>query len=686
MKRVTAILMTICMLLALAACGNASTLAASGESVTVGDTALRPEGEAGKLYENGGLKLMIPLEYDELLLTETPKKAEGGMLFNVSEKASLEASGNEDGAGWLFGISRIDESAMHEMLCYDMSGMELFANDSEGYYYVFNHPTDVRFVRENSEAMARDQEQWNKLTEWAWESVRAGFLAENPQLSPASFGNSELEMFLARVAYQPDVNYSVSTTQYGPLTPESGSFDALPYVERLSSGLILDRAEGEAPDGEYVVLSFPDEDTRFDFFKAEGGENLVRMVWNGDNEALWQLSYTDPAVKASEIMQEWYDALAEAMDVHDLAGMTLGGWTLSEDGAVTEEALNAFNKASGALLGVNYTPVALLGTQLVSGTNYSLLCEASAVTPNAPAYYAVVTVYESLEGETEIRNIVVLDLGDVAESGQIRNSDLPQGKMLGGWTVDRNASVEVEDAVLHLGSQLVSGTNHCVLCKGWVLNFVYEDLEGKTEIKQSVPVDVAALSEAEIEEIEAPAGMTLGGWSLTEDGAMSGEAQKAFEKAMEGFVGVNYTPVALLGTQLVSGTNYCLLCEAAVVYPDAKPYYAVVTVYENLEGAAEIRNIVALDLGDIAESGEIRPAGAPEGELLGGWSIDRDSYLEVPDGVMHLATQVAAGTNHIVLCKGWNLCFAAADTQGKTEITRTVPLDLAALSQAAEAD
>ena len=178
----------------------------------------------------------------------------------------------------------------------------------------------------------------------------------------------------------------------------------------------------------------------------------------------------------------------------------------------------------------------------------------------------------------------------------------------------------------------------------------------------------------------------VGGWTLSEDGAVTDEAQAAFDKALDGLVGVSYQTVALLGTQLVSGTNYCLLCEAAVVYPDAKPYYAVVTVYENLEGEAEIRNIVALDLGDIAESGEIRPAGAPEGELLGGWSIDRDSYLEVPDGVMHLATQVAAGTNHIVLCKGWNLCFAAADTQGKTEITRTVPLDLAALSQAAEAD
>ncbi|MBR6352597.1 MAG: hypothetical protein IKS25_00620, partial [Oscillospiraceae bacterium] len=431
MKRMTAILLAICMLLALTACGGA-TLSAAGESVTVGDTALRPDGEAGQLYENDGLKLLIPMEFNELVLTETPEKAEDGMLFSVSEKASLEAAGNEEGAGWLFGISRIDESAMHAMLCGDMSGREPFALDGEGNYYVFCHPTDVRYVREDNEAMARDQEQWNKLTAWAWESVRADFLAENPQLSPASFGNSELEIFLARIAYQPDVNYSVSTTQYGPLSPESGSFDALPYVERLSSGLILDRYDGEAPDGEYVVLAFPDEETRFDFFKAEGSENLVRMVWNGDNEALFQLSYTDPDVKATGIMQEWYDALAEAMDAQAPAGMTLGGWTLSEDGTVTEEAANAFAGAAEALLGVNYTPVALLGTQLVSGTNYSLLCEAAAVTPNAPAYYAVATVYESLAGETEIRNIVVLDLGDIAESGEIRNSDLPEGTMLGG--------------------------------------------------------------------------------------------------------------------------------------------------------------------------------------------------------------------------------------------------------------
>ena len=178
---------------------------------------------------------------------------------------------------------------------------------------------------------------------------------------------------------------------------------------------------------------------------------------------------------------------------------------------------------------------------------------------------------------------------------------------------------------------------------------------------------------------------TVGGWKLTEDAALTQASQEAFDKAMEGFVGVDYTPLALLGTQLVSGTNYCFLCEATVVYPDAQPYYAIVSVYEDLQGQAEIRNIVALDLGKIEESGTIedsQPDGAP---LLGGWQIDRDSYLEVPDGVMHLASQVAAGSNHVVLCKGWNLCFVYENLEGKTELKATVPLDIAALSQSAGA-
>ena len=91
----------------------------------------------------------------------------------------------------------------------------------------------------------------------------------------------------------------------------------------------------------------------------------------------------------------------------------------------------------------------------------------------------------------------------------------------------------------------------------------------------------------------------------------------------------------------------------------------------------------ALDLGKIEESGTIEDS-QPEGRLLGGWQVDRETSLEVPDGVLHLASQTVAGTNHVVLCKGWSLCFVSADTQGKTEVVKSVPLDIAALSQPAE--
>ncbi len=94
---------------------------------------------------------------------------------------------------------------------------------------------------------------------------------------------------------------------------------------------------------------------------------------------------------------------------------------------------------------------------------------------------------------------------------------------------------------------------------------------------------------------------TAGGWKLTEDGALTEEAQSAFDKAMEGFVGVNYTPLALLGTQLVSGTNYCFLCRGTVVYPGAQPYCALVYIYEDLQGAASITEIAPLDIAALSQ-------------------------------------------------------------------------------------
>lgn len=88
----------------------------------------------------------------------------------------------------------------------------------------------------------------------------------------------------------------------------------------------------------------------------------------------------------------------------------------------------------------------------------------------------------------------------------------------------------------------------------------------------------------------------MGGWEWTDvTEPVPAEALAAFDKAMEGFVGVGYKPVALLGTQLVAGTNYYFLCMATPVVPDPVSHWATVTVYADLAGNAEIISITALD-------------------------------------------------------------------------------------------
>ncbi|MBP3806018.1 MAG: hypothetical protein J6I76_19390 [Oribacterium sp.] len=91
--------------------------------------------------------------------------------------------------------------------------------------------------------------------------------------------------------------------------------------------------------------------------------------------------------------------------------------------------------------------------------------------------------------------------------------------------------------------------------------------------------------------------IVVGGWRASEDVKMTDEAKNAFEKAVSGLTGVNYEPVACLGTQVVAGTNYCILCKATPVTLQATTYYTLVYVYEDLEENAEIASIKNIELG-----------------------------------------------------------------------------------------
>ena len=332
------IVIAVLLTLALAACAATGTgtneqgFQIAGESLDVNGVALRPDGEAARIYENGGMRLLVPLEYDALVEVDIPQDNEEGVLFSVSEKASMEAAkaqdSGDDGAGWLFSIAPVSEERLHEMLCYDMSGAAVFAKDTDGQYYMYYHPTDVRLVRENY----NDKEsidQWTALNEWA-ESVPDSILAENSGLVPEKRGNNAIDMYLARAAYLDGVNYTVSATEYGPM--DGSGFDASRYAERLMNGVTFEPADNsETPDGEYIVLSFPDDDIRFDFFRAEGKEHYIRQVWSGDNETLYRAVFEngDHASDTANIMSAWYNALVTVN----------GGWALDASGFTGEESI-----------------------------------------------------------------------------------------------------------------------------------------------------------------------------------------------------------------------------------------------------------------------------------------------------------------------------------------------------------
>ena len=183
----------------------------------------------------------------------------------------------------------------------------------------------------------------------------------------------------------------------------------------------------------------------------------------------------------------------------------LGGWTKAESPVVPDDVKEAFEAATGELVGAEYEPVAFLESQVVAGMNYLLLAKETIVVPDAVPTYSIVKIYKDAAGEASLAEVL-------------------------------NSEAE-------------------------------------------------ALAAAPGEEGLA------GGWFAPDSVELTDEAKAALEKAAGDLLGAEYEPVALLATQVVAGLNYEILCRITPVVPDAESKYAIVHVYEDLEGNAEITDI-----------------------------------------------------------------------------------------------
>ncbi|MBP3890641.1 MAG: hypothetical protein J6D29_00505 [Solobacterium sp.] len=154
-----------------------------------------------------------------------------------------------------------------------------------------------------------------------------------------------------------------------------------------------------------------------------------------------------------------------------------------------------------------------------------------------------------------------------------------------------------------LASQLVSGNNYAYLAKGTTVTaqpktsyyvvVIYEDLQGKKELKTIKEIDLA-----DIKVLDNKAEGLLGGWQVPADrkGSLPQEASASFEKATQKLMGVSLNPLALLGTQVVSGTNYIAICEGTTTTQNPTPALYVLKWYEDLQKNVEVLDNSILDL------------------------------------------------------------------------------------------
>lgn len=82
----------------------------------------------------------------------------------------------------------------------------------------------------------------------------------------------------------------------------------------------------------------------------------------------------------------------------------------------------------------------------------------------------------------------------------------------------------------------------------------------------------------------------VGGWSPYHP--LTPQDRKVFDEAMNGFVGVQYTPNTV-STQVVAGTNYRFKCTASMP-PSEVIWEAIVEIFQPLNGKPYVTGIVRL--------------------------------------------------------------------------------------------
>jgi hypothetical protein len=210
-----------------------------------------------------------------------------------------------------------------------------------------------------------------------------------------------------------------------------------------------------------------------------------------------------------------------------------GVWSISDqkiEDFLPDEVEKAFNKATEALAGCSLEPLAYVGSQVVAGMNYMILCRATTSAKDQGTSYKMAVIYADLEGNAELLSLKDFDLSEFTDGDGTSITD-----------ADKAADMDI-----------------------------------------------------------------VGGWSIPEDAAGAGLPKDINEKYESATASVDWiwskvSPLAYLGSQVVAGNNYALICKGESSSEERADSMMIVTIYEDPDGKSELSNIHLLDLADFTD-------------------------------------------------------------------------------------
>ena|GEM_PF-2739677 len=160
-----------------------------------------------------------------------------------------------------------------------------------------------------------------------------------------------------------------------------------------------------------VVVSFSACSTTVDKSETEKdsiSEEITKSnMEDNTEENIEENEEDDTEEEESEVENEEDDTEEEEEDMSK-RGMILGGYEVNEGDFSLDEneyAKEAFEKATEKSDNYKYESMGLLATQVVAGTNYTILCRVTPESENEDMYFAVVYIYADLDGNAEIKEI-----------------------------------------------------------------------------------------------------------------------------------------------------------------------------------------------------------------------------------------------------------------------------------------